>query len=184
MLRVSGFWGLFWDRLGRLCAVLRFLLPKNGLRVPQKRSKISPRARLKKKNTLSLQRGPDFEALRTHRNSRNPERTRAKMLFYRVAHSAGPSRVCWVLSSKKIKEVSWANILDDVDKALYAWFCLASIETPTAELCVLCCLCLVGSCWSPFEGILCPCGASQKKCFRSCYFIFGPHWGQLWANFA
>ena len=77
-LRVS--WGL----LGSVGTVLGVFGPswalwgpKNGLRVPQERTQSSPRARFSK-IMISLQRGLDVEALRTRRNSRNPERTRAK----------------------------------------------------------------------------------------------------------
>ena len=101
--------GPFWDRLGRLGLSWALFRPNSGLRVPPKLSKSSPRARFSKIG-LFLQRGHDFEALRIRRNSRNPERTRAKRLLNRFAHSAGPSCVCCVLSSKKVKEVSWANI--------------------------------------------------------------------------
>ncbi len=97
---LGGSWGLFGTVLGVFGPFWALFGPKDGLRVPQERSKSSLRARFSK-IMLSLQRGLDFEAVCTRHNSRNPERTAAKRLLNRFAHSAWPSCVCCVLSLKK-----------------------------------------------------------------------------------
>ncbi len=110
---------------------------------------------------LSLPRGLDFEALRTRRNSRNQERTRAKRLFNRFAHSAGPSCVRWVLSSKKVKEVSWANL-----------------RAP--------CLAFLGDLWPNWDlgPHIVPMWMLFGDDFRIMLAHLGAHWGHCWANLA